>query len=697
MRFGESSTPSHRHITNLSDYKLNDTEKFVLSHGLNFCLPPKSSDIRREDIFSEFEIFAAQLAHHTPISTEGVSNLKARLIDLAHSYCELPINISDFKMRKECFLALRKLKTNEEIKILKPDKGSGLVIMNTKDYISKMEIILNDESKFTKIGPAEIHDKTCTIERNLQQVLLKLTKAEELAKNGKKRKINKQLTEEDYKVVRPIGSQRPRLYGLPKVHKKDVPLRPILSMVGSAQHKLAKWLVRLLEPVIKFYTEYCVEDSFTFVDSIRQSHIKNMDSTCMVSFDVKSLFTNIPLKEAIRISADSLFRQFPQTTILSKTKFIELMEIATNGIEFSFNNIIYKQHDGVAMGSPLGPALANIFVGFYEKQFFSTHSMPLLYKRYIDDTFVLFQHKDEVKKFHDAINKLHPNLEFTVETEQDNKLPFLDVLVEKCHSNFITSIFRKPTFTGQYIRWDSFCDKRRKVNLIRTLAHRALNICSKSKLNQELNKITSLLIQNGYPQKLVTSLIKRKIEQHNESIQPIGPKKCVAYLRLPYIGPAIEPFKHRVQQAVRKCYNAVKTRIIAISKPMLPIATKDVLPIQQKSNIIYQFNCGCGSSYIGRTSQSLAKRIQQHAPLKFRLKLTTDDADSHKHLSPSSAIGLHLLENPTCVKNFKEDSFKILARARSEFHLKILEAVFIRLKTPDLCRQKKFVYTTLLF
>ena len=185
-----------------------------------------------------------------------------------------------------------------------------------------------------------------------------------------------------------------------------------------------------------------------------------MDSTCMFSFDVKSLFTNIPLKEAIRISADSLFRQFPQTTILSKTKFIELMEIATNGIEFSFNNIIYKQHDGVAMGSPLGPALANIFVGFYEKQFFSTHSMPLLYKRYIDDTFVLFQHKDEVKKFHDAINKLHPNLEFTVETEQDNKLPFLDVLVEKCHSNFITSNFRKPTFTGQYIRWDSFCDKR---------------------------------------------------------------------------------------------------------------------------------------------------------------------------------------------------------------------------------------------
>lgn len=178
MRFGETSTPSHRHITNLSDYKLNDTEKFVLSHGLNFCLPPKSSNIRREDIFSEFEIFAAQLAHHTPNSTEGVSNLKARLIDLAHSYCELPINISDFKMRKECFLALRKLKTNEEIKILKPDKGSGLVIMNTKDYISKMEIILNDESKFTKIGPAEIHDKTRTIERNLQQVLLKLTKDE---------------------------------------------------------------------------------------------------------------------------------------------------------------------------------------------------------------------------------------------------------------------------------------------------------------------------------------------------------------------------------------------------------------------------------------------------------------------------------------------------------------------------------------
>lgn len=695
LRFGESSNPSHRHIINLSDYKLNDTEQFVLSHGLNFCLPPKQNDICREDVFSEFEIFAAQLAHHTPNSMENVTDLKARLTDIAHSYCGLPVNSSDFKMRKECFLALRNLKTNDSIKILKPDKGSGAVILNTGDYISKMENILNDESKFTTIGPAEIYDKTSTTERKLQKFLLKLTKDEELLPNGKKRKVMRQLTEADYKAIRPTGSQRPRLYGLPKVHKNDVPLRPILSMINSAQHKLAKWLVKLLEPVIKFYTVHCVKDTFTFVDSIRQMNFKDINTPYMVSFDAKSLFTNIPLKEAIRISADALFEQFPQTTILTKTTFIELMETATNGIEFSFNNTIYRQHDGVAMGSPLGPALANIFVGFYERQLFSTTSMPLFYKRYVDDTFVLFQHKEEVNKFHDTINQLHPNLKFTVETEENGKLSFLDVLLEKSTDNFVTSVYRKPTFTGQYIRWDSFCDKRRKVNLILTLTHRALKICSQCKLGQELDKITNLLIQNGYPEQLVISVIKRKVEEETDK-RPEGPHKCKAYLRLPYIGSqALESVKRRIKQVVTKCYNTVVPQIVTVSKRMLPIATKDVLPIQQRSKVIYQFKCDCGSSYIGRTGNSLAKRIEQHAPANFRMKLT--DEEEYVDLSPSSAIGQHLLENPACAQNFKSQKFTILAQARSDFHLKILEALYIMSKSPKLCRQKKFVYTCLLF
>ena len=123
-----------------------------------------------------------------------------------------------------------------------------------------------------------------------------------------------------------------------------------------------------------------------------------------------------------------------------------------------------------------GPALANIFVGFHESRLFNNTVKPGVYFRYVDDTFVIFGSELECDRFHVNLNQLHPALKFTVEKEQNNSLNFLDVSVEKGGTGFLTSIYRKPTFTGQYIRWNSFSPKARKINLIKTLVHRALMI-----------------------------------------------------------------------------------------------------------------------------------------------------------------------------------------------------------------------------
>ena len=130
---------------------------------------------------------------------------------------------------------------------------------------------------------------------------------------------------------------------------------------------------------------------------------------------------------------------------------------------------MYRQIDGVAMGSPLGPALANIFVGYYESKLFNEISKPTVYCRYVDDTFSLFHKETEFQKFLNCLNSLHPSLKFTNEIETNNSLPFLDVLVTKSDNKFITSVYRKPIFTGQYIHWNSFGPKQRKANLIDTL------------------------------------------------------------------------------------------------------------------------------------------------------------------------------------------------------------------------------------
>ena len=105
QRFGSVPSNFGDNIYNLSSYELSDTEKFVLAYGLDFCLPP--STIHREKIFAEFEVLMGQLFHHTSKSKEGLCALKAKLTDLAHSFCGTPIDMSNFYMHRECFEAIK--------------------------------------------------------------------------------------------------------------------------------------------------------------------------------------------------------------------------------------------------------------------------------------------------------------------------------------------------------------------------------------------------------------------------------------------------------------------------------------------------------------------------------------------------------------------------------------------------------------
>jgi len=317
----------------------------------------------------------------------------------------------------------------------------------------------------------------------------------------------------------------------------------------------------------------------------------------------------------------------------------------------------------------------------------------------VDDTFAIFRTESDSIQFHFQLNSLHSSLAFTTEKEKNGQLPFLDVLIEKTNIKFLTSIYRKPTFTGQYIRWNSFSSKKQKTNLIGTLVHRALEICSKEKLEPELDNIRNILRKNGYPVGIINEGIQKKISSF-KAPKSEGPHKCPVYLKIPWIGNVTLKFEKQIKSAVNRCFGSVKLRTVFSSIKMLPSIHKDVLPTLQRSNVVYKYTCHCDSVYVGRTSQRLEDRIKQHIPKQIRNRTETEKQlptreCKVKKSNPisDSAIGLHLLQNKNCANNYNVNQFSILSTGRSSFHLATLEATFIKSLTPVLCRQKEFVYT----
>ena len=171
----------------------------------------------------------------------------------------------------------------------------------------------------------------------------------------------------------------------------------------------------------------------------------------MASFDIESLFTNVPFKETTDIVTNGLVDSNLNTFGLDKKQLNKLLILATSESVFTFNDNLYAQVDGVSMGSCLGPAYANAFLCFHEKHWLDECPIaykPLYYRRYIDDTFLIFRAKDHVQQFLSYLNAKHNNIKFTFETEENGKLSFLDTLIINVNGKLSTTVYRNPTYIG---------------------------------------------------------------------------------------------------------------------------------------------------------------------------------------------------------------------------------------------------------
>ena len=280
---------------------------------------------------------------------------------------------------------MRELKKDDTRVILTADKGVCLVVMDKEEYIGKAEELLKE--KTYKVIPTDLSNRQ---KSKLIQILKKI-------------KEEGGMSESTYKEIYPTGAGIQKFYGLPMIHKAGVPPRPIVSSRGSVSYNTAKELARILKPLAG-RTTYSVQNTKDFVDQVK--NVKLLPDECIISYDVKALFTSVPIEPAIKIIKQHLEndQELQQRTSMSVQHIIMLLEFCLKNTHFVFQGRFFEQTDGASIGSPLSPIIANLYMeAFEEKAINTSPTPPSMWRRFVDDTFVIIK-KTQKDSFISHIN-----------------------------------------------------------------------------------------------------------------------------------------------------------------------------------------------------------------------------------------------------------------------------------------------------
>lgn len=420
----------------------------------------------------------------------------------------------------------------------------------------------------------------------------------------------------------------PKLYCLPKTHKDttNLKMRPIVSNNNAPTENIAKWLVEVYSQYprpIGLYVENCYE----FCEKMKNVKIKENES--IVSFDVESLFPSIPIPDTLVILKKWLRKHEPckqKRVLLSKlTKLCMDQNISQFDAKFY---IITKE---TCMGNALSPFLANLFMSHFEMSMKEEKSLPRIWWRYVDDVAAIVE-KGKEQQILTQLNSKWPSIKFTIETEENGSLPFLDVCMHRNHTGSIEfSVFRKPSNTPVYIPADSNSPMSHKLAAFHSMVYRLVKLpLNISNYMKEVKTIKYAASVNGYTEKMVDKLIAtHSNRRRRQNITTLTPERLIPMrISVPYIPEITNKLKGVLKQHNYELVHSSNNKL-----QNLLVKLKDKTEFIQKSGI-YEMSClDCNEKYIGQTSRSLKTRTKEHL------------AHITHNRATKSAVALHALEN----------------------------------------------------
>ena len=441
------------------------------------------------------------------------------------------------------FQTLQQLSNLQDITIKPADKGGAIVILDTTEYIDKVLDLLTDTNHYQ---PTE-HDMTKDTAAEVRLLIQYLHTTHKIDKRTAKR------------LLPPDTPRTPLFYGLPKIHKDNTPLRPIVSGNDSPTENLSIYIDEKLQPLARALPSY-IRDT---TDFLRQtlSLPPLPPNAILVTMDVKSLYTNIPHFEGTQTVIEHIKehgRTTPHFDNSLNTQIVHtfLTLILTTNM-FQFLDKYYLQIFGTAMGTRCAVSYANIFMHQRDKEILHLlRHLIIYYKRYIDDIFFIFLGTaQELRSHFSTINGLHPTIKYSM----DHSLTHIDFLDPTIYigqdRKLYSSLYKKPADTDALLHYRSYHPDTTKRSIVYTQALRYRRLITKDEqLQTELQKLRTTLTARGYLKTIIDKGFARiKTLTQHDLLFPTNRSQAnysLTHAQRPRILPFIIPY-HKKHKQIR--------------------------------------------------------------------------------------------------------------------------------------------------